>query len=262
MSLKPFEALLGRRFQNPSLLEEALTHRSFHNKRGRRRSSPAPRSQAAGARPVANRLAHAEEEAKLSSGKARPSAEEPMDNQRLEFLGDAVLSLAAADMLMENHPAAQEGFLTKKRSELVSGESLARIARQIKIHEFLRTDGACDTANPRLLADALEACIGAVYLDAGFEKAKKVAERLFIESQTAPPASPDYKSLFQEWSQKNHQTNPVYKLKGEAGPEHQKTFLMEALLHEKSAGKGRGKTKKAAEQAAALQALKKLNISF
>ena len=224
--LRIFEALLGSRFQNLSLLEEALTHRSFHNK-----------------------------------SRKRPD-EALTDNQRLEFLGDAVLSLAAADMLMKNHPASKEGFLTKKRAELVSGETLARIARQIKIHEFLKTDGACDTANPRLLADALEACIGAVYLDAGFEKAKQIAERLFVEAQVAPPPMPDYKSLFQEWSQKTCQTNPVYKLKSAKGPEHQKTFVMEAILNEKTAGEGCGKTKKAAERAAALQALKKFNIPF
>ena len=262
-SIKSFEALLRHQFRNPSLLEEALTHRSFFNNR-KRRKALSPSREAAPQAPLQTAAA-----ASPPAG-ARPprqrAPEEPFDNQRLEFLGDAVLSLVAADMLMKKHPEAQEGSLTKKRAELVSGEALARTARQIKIHHFLRTDNVQESSNRRLLTDALEACIGAVYLDAGFEKAKEIAERLFADSQNnaekGEPAAADYKSLFQEWSQKNLQANPVYKLISAEGPEHQKSFLMEAVLQEEPAGSGRGKTKKAAEQAAAKQALQKFNIPF
>lgn len=188
------------------------------------------------------------------------------NNQRLEFLGDAVLSLAMGDSLMRFHPQANEGFLTKKRSSLVSGEALAELAKEIQLHKSLRTGNKTDSKNPRLLADAFEACLGAVYLDGGFQKAKEVIEDIFAEKLKQDIDSSDYKSAFQEWCQKTYQINPTYRLKNAEGPEHKKTFLIELLLPlgsgERILTEGRNIKKKLAEQIAAKKAIQKLNIPF
>ena len=187
------------------------------------------------------------------------SYQESPHNQRLEFLGDAVLSLAVSDMLMKSHPQSNEGFLTKKRALLVSGKTLSELATQIKIDTLLKASKA-DRDNPRLLADAFEACLGAVYLDGGFEKAREIIEDIFSEKITAQLPSTDYKSTLQEWCQKKYQTNPVYRLKTAEGPEHKKVFSMEVILSEKSIGEGKDTRKKSAEQIAAKEAIKNLNI--
>ena len=187
------------------------------------------------------------------------SYQESPHNQRLEFLGDAVLSLAVSDMLMKSHPQSNEGFLTKKRALLVSGKTLSELATQIKIDTLLKASKA-DRDNPRLLADAFEACLGAVYLDGGFEKAREIIEDIFSEKITAQLPSTDYKSTLQEWCQKKYQTNPVYRLKTTEGPEHKKVFSMEVILSEKSIGEGKDTRKKDAEQIAAKEAIKNLNI--
>ena len=180
-------------------------------------------------------------------------------NQRLEFLGDAVLSLAISDMLMKIHPQSNEGILTKKRALLVSGKTLAELARDIRLDKVLKTSPA-DKDNPRLLADAFEACLGAVYLDGGFEKVKEIIESIFSEKIKAQIPSTDYKSTLQEWCQKKYQTNPVYRLKNAEGPEHKKVFFMEVVLGEKSLGEGKDTRKKDAEQIAAKKAIKTLKI--
>ena len=187
------------------------------------------------------------------------SYQESPHNQRLEFLGDAVLSLAVSDMLMKSHPQSNEGFLTKKRALLVSGKTLSELAMQIKINTLLKASKA-DRDNPRLLADAFEACLGAVYLDGGFEKAREIIEDIFSEQIKAQLPSTDYKSTLQEWCQKKYQTNPVYRLKNQEGPEHKKVFFMEVVLSEKSLGEGKDTRKKSAEQIAAKEAIKNLKI--
>lgn len=182
------------------------------------------------------------------------------DNQRLEFLGDAVLSLAVGHLLMERHPGASEGFLTKKRSALVSGASLAAKAAEIRLSERLRASSRSHQKNPRILADALEAALGAVYLDGGFAKAQKIIARLFDERLKRGVPSEDYKSALQEGLQKMGQAPPVYRIDSVEGPEHKKVFSVEVLAGAKALGKGADAKKKAAEQAAAKAALKKLNI--
>ena len=134
------------------------------------------------------------------------------------------------------------------------------MAKQIKLHELLRTSNT-NRKNPRLLADALEACLGAVYIDGGFEKARQIIETLFLNKMKEKPSFTDYKSIFQEWCQKTYQTNPTYRLKNTEGPEHKKIFSIEVILNDRSLGEGRDRKKKQAEQIAALEALKKLDIS-
>lgn len=181
-------------------------------------------------------------------------------NQRLEFLGDAVLSLAISDLLMRSYPQSDEGFLTKKRAELVSGKTLSELAKSIELHKLLRTDSKTNEKNPRLLTDALEACLGAVYLDGGFQKVREIVETLFSQKILGDLPSTDYKSAFQEWCQKQYQTNPVYRLKNTEGPEHRKIFFIEVILSEKTLGEGKDRRKKLAEQIAAKEALRKLKI--
>ena len=183
-------------------------------------------------------------------------------NQRLEFLGDAVLSLAISDLLMRSYPQSDEGFLTKKRAELVSGKTLSELAKSIELHKLLRTDNKTNEKNPRLLTDALEACLGAVYLDGGFQKVREIIETLFSQKILEDLSSTDYKSAFQEWCQKQYQTNPVYRLKNTEGPEHRKIFSIEVILKEKPLAEGKDRRKKLAEQIAAKEALKKLKISL
>lgn len=197
----------------------------------------------------------------LEEALTHKSHKESPNNQRLEFLGDAVLSLAISDMLMRCHPQSNEGFLTKKKAAFVSGKALSELAKQIKLDELLKASNT-NKKNPRLLADAFEACLGAVYMDGGFEKVRQIIETLFLEKMKENPPFTDYKSIFQEWCQKKYQTNPTYRLKNTEGPEHKKIFSIEVVLNEKSLGEGQDRRKKQAEQMAALEALKKLDISF
>ena len=181
-------------------------------------------------------------------------------NEKLEFLGDAVLGLAVSDLLMSTYPEKDEGLLTKTRSGLVSGPTLTEIGRQIGIPQCLKTGHKSDTENPRLIAEALEAFLGAVYLDGGFAAAKKVIQQLFEEKIHKKDFAVDYKSLLQEWCQKNHKTPPIYRLTKTEGPEHGKIFYMEVVLKDKPLGSGSNNRKKEAEQLAAKDALLKMNI--
>ena len=135
-----------------------------------------------------------------------------------------------------------------------------KLAKTIKIDAFLKASEETDRDNPRLLADAFEAYLGAVYLDGGFQKAKKIIEDIFSEKIKAKLPSTDYKSTLQEWCQKKYQTNPIYRLKNAEGPEHKKMFFMEVLLSEKLLGEGKDSRKKDAEQIAAKEAIKNLKI--
>ena len=184
------------------------------------------------------------------------------DNEKLEFLGDAVLGLIVSDLLMSAYPEKNEGFLTKTRSGLVSGATLTEVGRKAGIPLYLNTGHKSDMENPRLIAEALEAFFGAVYLDGGFIAAKKVIQRLFEEKIHTKDFTPDYKSLLQEWCQKNHKTPPVYRVRKTEGPEHEKIFYMEVVLKDRLLGTGCNNRKKEAEQLAAKNALIKLEISF
>ena len=183
-----------------------------------------------------------------------------INNERLEFLGDALLSFFIADLLFKNYPQAEEGELTKKRSQLVSGASLAKIALEFKLDHYLKTGEESFKSNPRILAGVLEAYIGAVYLDGGFMAVKKLIKSLFEKKIKQNRADTNYKSLLQEWCQKKYKQVPSYCIKKEKGAEHNKIFYAEVLIKNKVCGEGSDRQKKPAEQSAAKQALKKLKI--
>jgi len=212
---------LGYFFNDLGLLEEALTHRSFVNEH------PAPQRK---------------------------------DNERLEFLGDAVLNLALSDFLWRNHPHYSEGRLSKIRAGRVNERALADVARRLQLGSFLRMGkGEIQTGGREkasLLADTLEALLGAVYVDGGFEAARSLVERLFTGERLAEGLGPeqDYKTLLQEYCQRKMKITPSYRVVKEEGPDHQKTFFVELSLGGRTLSRGRGSTKKAAEQEAAEKA--------
>lgn len=183
------------------------------------------------------------------------------DYERLEFLGDAVLDLAVAHLLLEAHPAAQEGELSKMRAALVNTTSLAEIARQINLGTFVRLSRA-ELANggaerPSILADVIESMIGAVYRDGGFSAALEVTRRLFGKKIEAV-APRDPKTELQEFLHSVERGAPEYLLECVEGPEHAPTFVTVVRIGGSDMGRGRGSTKKASQQEAAAEALKAL----
>lgn len=182
-------------------------------------------------------------------------------NERMEFLGDAVLSIVTAEYLYEKFPNLPEGKLSKLRSSLVCTQSLSAFARQIELGSFLllgkgeMASGGAD--RPSILEDAFEALIAAIYLDGGIEPAKKHILR-FLESEIKNQQSGfrDYKTALQEVVQQNPDETLNYFLVGESGPDHDKRFEVEVHLNSNVIGKGIGRSKKQAEQEAAREALK------
>ncbi len=215
------EEALGIQFQDPTLLQMALTHRSYIYE---------------------------------TSGDGLNS------NERLEFLGDSILAFISADYLYRSYPDLNEGELSDLRAALVRGETLANFAQDIKLGNFLLMGKGEQSSggSQRLLASAFEAVLGAVYLDQGLEAVQRflmpwleplasriVSKRLFK----------DPKSLFQELAQAQDSITPSYRLVHQEGPSHNREFTVEVLLGEKVAGKGKGRNKQAAEQEAARAAL-------
>lgn len=219
-------APLKYQFINAALFNEALTHKSYVNER----KSP-----------------------------------DRKHNERLEFLGDAVLSLIISDHLATRYPQLSEGALSKLKAKLVSETSLANAARRLDLGARLRLGRGEELSKGRekisLLADALEAVIAAVYLDGGLEASRAVtldalAEELHqIESPQTKPGGDDYKTRFQEWCQKRYELLPRYVTVRETGPDHQKLFEVEVRVEDKVVGAGQGHSKKEAEQVAAQRAL-------
>lgn len=214
------EEALGYKFQDLSWLERALTHRSIHSKGSNKN-----------------------------------------DYERLEFLGDAVLDLAVAHLLLDRHPDALEGDLSKMRAALVNTSSLAEIARRIKIGPFIRlsrgelSSGGSD--RPSILADVLEAVMGAIYRESGYEVALKCVEGLFgDELVNVTPTDP--KTELQEALHAAGSDSPVYLLECVEGPEHAPVFISVVEVDGQIVGRGRGPTKKASQQAAAAEALERL----
>ncbi len=168
------------------------------------------------------------------------------NNEKLEFLGDAVLALAMADLLMARFPEAREGDLSKMRASLVNAGVLARKARELGLGRWLllgkgeEKSGGRD--RPSILGAAYEALLGAIYVDAGYERALTVRPR-------------DYKTELQELTQRLFRETPAYTLAEESGPDHEKRFVSEIAIGGRWFGRGVGRTKKTAEQAAAMQAL-------
>jgi ribonuclease-3 len=237
---------LGHAFQRPELLEQALTH-----------SSRAKEGEAAN-----------------PAGGGRAA-----DNEQLEFLGDAVLGLVTTEELFRRFPQFSEGQLSKLRAHLVSKNHLIHVAEQLDLGRYLRLGRGEEKSGGRgkaaLLVDALEAVLGAVYLDAGFETARSLILRRvvlpelegFISSGTAGKIT-DYKSALQEKLQAEGRPQPAYVMVKESGPEHQKTFTIEAQLLATAdggpefVGRAQGSTKKTAEQEAARQVLEYLALQI
>lgn len=221
MSLDELEERLGYRFENRDLLVQALTHTSFANERG---------------------LAE--------------------HNQRLEFLGDSVLGLIAADWLYRSRPQAPEGELTLAKSQVVNDEALARRARELGLGSALRLgrgeERSGGRAKPSLLACALEAVIGAVFVDGGVEAARSLVEP-WVESEAAQALDlPDAKSDLQERLQARGLPPPVYRHVGREGPDHAPVFHVECRIEDRVAAEASGRSKKAAESRAAAKALAEL----
>lgn len=222
-------SLLDYRFNNPGLLAEALTHKSHVNER---------------------------------KGTTRTH------NERLEFLGDAVLSLIISDHLAQLYIQLSEGALSKLKANLVSESSLAQAARRMNLGALLRLGRGEERSQGReknsLLADALEAVIAAVYLDGGLEASRAFTlgvlqeELRQAEAHQSRPGEEDYKTRLQEWCQKKYDQLPHYETVRESGPDHLKHFEVEVRVNELVAGTGQGLSKKEAEQMAARCALEQI----
>lgn len=220
--MKDFENRIEYKFKNPKLLEEALTHSSYANE-------------------------HREKRIKC--------------NERLEFLGDAVLSVVVADYIFENYPDLPEGELTKLRSALVCEKALYMFGKQIKLGEYLllsrgeKNGGGAE--RPSIVSDAFEAVIAAIYLDGGLDSARKHILRFVIPEVKNMRTKPfkDYKTTLQEIVQKNPGEILEYNMVSESGPDHDKHFVFEVYLNSNVIGKGGGRSKKEAEQNAAREAL-------
>ena len=183
------------------------------------------------------------------------------NNERLEFLGDAVLSLLIADLLIEKYPLAPEGELTKKRSQLVSGQTLAQIAIELDFPQLLKTSKEEYKKNHRILAGALEAYIGAFYLERDLLSTKKLIISLFQKRLNQKIPELNYKAILQEWCQKKYKKPPSYKLSREEGLAHKKIFFIDVFVQDQHCGTGSSGQKKQAEQKAAQQAIDLLKIS-
>ena len=241
---KDLYAVLGHEFTRPELLERALTHSS-----------------------------HAHEESKSSGTEASLS---PRDNEQFEFLGDAVLGLVTSQLLFERFPVFHEGQLSKLKAHLVSAGHLVSVATSLDLGRYLRLGRGEERSGGRskstLLSDALEAVIAAMYLDGGLEKTRDFIirrilgpelDRIRTESESEFSLA-DYKSSLQEFLQSSGRLQPVYAIVKEEGPDHRKTFTVEARIYLQGHSKpeyvarAEGATKKKAEQLAAKQALEHL----
>lgn len=230
------EERLGYKFSNRELLERALTH-----------SSAMPELRGAGT-----------DSASDSSS--------PSDNERLEFLGDAVLELLVSECLLDAFPEWSEGQLSKSRARIVNASSLEAAARRLRLGEHLRLGRGEEKTGGRekqtLLADAFEAVVAAVYLDAGLKVAREMLQRILLEQALEELgeriAESDRKSALQEFLQGRGQPPAEYRLAGESGPDHQKVFQIEVWVNGECLAKGEGNTKKEAEQQAAQIALAQL----
>ena len=227
--VKRFEKRLGYKFKRREHLKRALTHKSFTNE---------------------NRM---------------PATE---NNERYEYLGDAVLELSVSRLLMDRFPEHPEGELSKLRAAIVNEEQLAELARELALGDYLFLGKGEDQTGgrdkPSLLSDALEAVLGAVYLDRGFDKAFSVVSRHYegiLERAGGVGFVKDYKTKLQEESQSRFRAIPRYKLAGEHGPDHRKLFEVHLFIRDELWGVGKGQSKKAAEQAAAKEALDKMQTA-
>jgi len=184
-------------------------------------------------------------------------------NERLEFLGDAILEFIVSDIIYNKFPNKEEGFLTALRARIVNTSSLAEVSQHLEIGKYLLlSKGEEDTGgrtNQSLLADTLEAIIGSIYLDRGIEKCKEFITKNILSDLDELSREPlkDAKSLFQENVQSKGYSTPKYQVIEESGPDHDKTFILEVIVDGKPVGRGMGKSKSEAAQNAAKDALDK-----
>ncbi|HZY60369.1 MAG TPA: ribonuclease III [Candidatus Binataceae bacterium] len=194
-----------------------------------------------------------------------PSAAEGTDQhyERLEFLGDAVLDLAIADLLMRHFPEGKEGLLSRQRASIVNARTLAAKAESIGLGKCLRLGKGEEKSGGRqktsILAAGFEALLGAIYSDSGLAEAQQVVERLFGDDIGGPAAERDYKTELQEAAHRYFRTHPVYEVVSESGPDHAKRFVTRIRIGARQLGVGEGSSKKLAEQAAASEALSVIN---
>ena len=234
--LQAFETRLGYRFRNPLWLEQALAHSSYVNEQ---------------------------------------RTDAWRDNEKLEFLGDAVLELTISMMLYHRYPTYTEGDLTKLRAAVVSTPTLGAIAQRLEVGECLLLgkgeDRAGGRVRPSLLADALEAVLGAVYMDSRrwwapghrLGPARALVKRHFlpdVERLDQVQHKEDFKSLLQERTQSRYKVLPKYEVVNEEGPPHDRTYEIAITIDNEVFGNGRGRSKKQAEQAAAREALTRMGI--
>ncbi len=215
--------MIGYRFRDPELLVCALKHRSIIFETGERRGAT---------------------------------------NERLEFLGDAVLDLLVAEQLYQDNPTSREGHLTRLKSLAVSGRQLANKARRIGLGSYMQISSSEARSGGRnrrsILEDALEAVIGAIFLDGGLEPARVFVRRFItddLDGRLIREKEKNYKSLLLEYVQGNALGLPRYRVVAEDGPDHEKTFHVEVSVGEKKVGTGVGRSKKQAEQQAAREAV-------
>lgn len=193
----------------------------------------------------------------------------PFSNERLEFLGDAILDFIVAEKLYQDYPELAEGEMTRLRSILVRRDTLARVARNIELGDYLYLGKGEEASGgrhkPANLAGALEAMIAAVFLDQGLTVAKELILRLFddeLKKVIMPGGEVDYKSRLQELIQSQYQLTPSYRLIETTGPDHDKRFIVEVMVGDVVLGRGSGKSKKLAEAEAARSALEQLPANF
>jgi len=186
-------------------------------------------------------------------------------NERLEFLGDAVLNMVISEKIFLDYPDLNEGEMTKIRAAIVCETSLAKYANKINLAEYLLLSKGEELtggrSRPSILADVFEALIGAIYIDGGINKAKKFINNVMrnaIDEIIENQEDPDYKTHFQEIIQRKGEDKIQYEVIEEKGPDHDKIFVTQLKVNEKVMGKGRGKSKKAAEQNAAKDALERM----
>ncbi|MCM1026376.1 MAG: ribonuclease III [Roseburia sp.] len=219
-TLQELENRIGYRFRNIALLKQALTHSSYTN------------------------------EQKINKAE---------DYERLEFLGDAILELVSSDFLFRTHTEMPEGELTKTRASLVCETSLAFCARDLELGKFMLLGRGEETTGGRernsIIADGMEAVTGAIYLDGGMEAARDFIFRFILSDLENKQLFYDSKSNLQELLQGKLKKEFHYELKEESGPEHNKIFCVSVYMEGERLGEGAGRTKKAAEQQAAYQAL-------
>ncbi len=212
---------IGYRFKNTELLHRAMSHSSYANEHRR---------------------------------------EHLKDNERLEFLGDAVLELASSDFIYRHHPNMPEGDMTKLRASLVCEPTLALCARAIDLPNFLLLGNGEEHTGGRgrnsIVSDAMEALIGAMYLDSGFAQAQQFIEKFILNDYEHKKLFFDSKTILQEIAQSQYKDQEVvYELVREEGPDHAKKFVISVRIGSKMLGEGTGSTKKAAEMEAAYNAI-------